>query len=222
MEQRAQLYFLCPDDENRIAYEKHLLSLDISAEFFKESDTFISKAQNLQPLGIVVDQKCLLGSSDKLKHFLSAADSVLPLLKVVRNKGTQEISAIVGTQNLSGPVLFKEFVENYCKRFNARVFRRETRFPRILDLYLADPETGKNMFPGVSVNISKHGMFVLTFDDWSTSENVLVDIIDSKNSIQRIESKICWKKPFTQTSGSFPGIGLYFERDYPDYLKEYF
>ena len=208
---------LCGDFFNHVKAmidQGKVLSPNIEIRIFVGLDEFANSLINIQTLqGCVFDQEIASSKDENHKRVLKILEDVkLPILSI-------------NSSNIFQGAVEKKILNNQWKQFEEALSRYSPRgmrsHPRkiayIKVLLMKTPTIPDRMLRCVTFDISLGGCFIVSMDDWNSSEILFLSFGDSKGFI---ESKICWRLPWGKSEWHLPGIGVKFINPSDDRLVD--
>ncbi len=160
--------------------------------------------------GILVDMPTYIRSSEEEKRLLTDLVGLFPALRLRCHEPTGEIRTLpfgAGCPGNIGPAIF---VQEYCINFVQRRIRSCERsllnIPALLNTSI--PVEQVSAEKTVTVNISRGGCFIISFEPWIVGDRGWLVLLALKDK-SPIQVEVCWVQLWGK-SNSLPGMGVRF------------
>jgi Tfp pilus assembly protein PilZ len=171
---------------------------------------FFSREMYCPLNGILVDMPTYIRSSDEDKRLLTDLVGVFPSLRLKCHDVSGEIRTLPFGTAYPGNIAPAFFVQNYCASFAQRrirtIERSQLNLPALLSATL--PMESPSGTKTVTVNISRGGCFLISFDPWNVGDRGWITLPDLQDSAP-IPVEICWIRLWGKCR-SLPGMGVRF------------
>jgi hypothetical protein len=211
----VRVLLLAEEGEARDAYVRELTGLKVLFDLIASPDELHERLFNTHYNGLLVDVPTMIRSTSKEKQRVNQALEWFPALKVLYNPQYGGVRGMHAGGTVSDNLSLADFVRDECARFPARSLRLAIRAEIICNvLLLARPDQpAKEAERSVTVNLSEHGCFVVTVNDWLAGGRVWLEFLEF-GGIGVIEAKVRWQRPWGE-SMRLPGFGASFPSPSP-------
>jgi len=161
--------------------------------------------------GILIDIPTYIKSSIHTKELMANIEDIYPAARIRYNAESKEMELT----NLSkrSQMSLKEFLENYCAKFDARRLRKHRRLLLNLNLRLLWKHKGESKeFLCTSINVSESGLFIVDrASGLAIADNVKIQIMElSKKHF--LHGTVVRKLGWGEMHFHAPGFGIRIDR----------
>ncbi len=186
-----------------------LSSLAVDVQTFRSVSEFRQQCTRTPYSGVVVAFRMLRGLSTHDKLFLNELENSFPILRVVRQAGTQTYNGITqGSMMSKGESIFQFFVEEKCLKFHARGVRKEVRCRVNLRLMISPSREMKDWVRrACTYNVSENGMFIIEPEVRENGTDIWLTAAGFDDPTP-MRGRVCWRSPWSASTGHLPGYGI--------------
>lgn len=208
---KTKLLLIAEEGASRLAYLEALCCLDVEVDCVSSPDEITGSLAQAPYSGLLIDVPTMIRCECRDKNRITRIMGRFPVLRLMYDPSFGGIRGLSqgGTMRDNRDVV--DFVEHECKPFPPRSIRVVQRRDLVFNvrLYTSEldiPDRGERT---VTMNVSEHGCFVLTVNDWRLQAPAWL-VVDEFEDRTPIEIRVRWRRQWG-TPFQLPGIGVTFE-----------
>jgi PilZ domain len=215
----APLLLIAGDDERRWRYAEVLSKLDVTFDEIDNLCDLKDQTRTTAYSGILIDiatqARCPARIREKVNHILD----LYPVARLQWDTDRNRVKALIPVQHDEDDS-FKFFTQRYCPTIQPRTTRGVERIRLNFNLQLSLTRDGltDNPTPTITLNVSHHGCFICSSEDWEMGQHVWFILNELKDKTP-ICGRVCWLIPWGEKM-RIPGIGVEFTEIQKPQLEE--
>lgn len=194
----------------RDAYVEVLDDINVSVDCIASPDEITEALVESSFSGLLVDIPTMIRCECRDKNRITRIMGRFPVLRLMYNPAYGGIRGLAHGGTIKDNRNLADFILYECVPFYPRSIRVAERKDIVFNVKLLDElDNEEKAELTVTVNVSEHGCFVYSVNDWNVDSTAWM-VINEFDDATPIEMKVCWKREWGQ--GMFmPGIGARFE-----------
>ena len=190
------------------AFETEEVTVDTISSLADLYDVLKQSAYN----GIMVDVPTIVKATNEEKVVVNELLEMFPVVRLNWDARHNKVRPLFYGRPTADTYTVRDFIDNECNRFEARIARVTPRHPIHLNVLLFKEGRGVNRSPERSItqDISESGCFAIAFEDWRDVSSAWIIFQDFKDRTP-IQAEVKWQIHWGDQK-RIPGLGLAFVR----------
>lgn len=208
---KTRLLLVSETGLSRSAYTDVLETLDVDVDCIASPDEMTDALADARYSGVLVDVPTMIRCQCDNKNRITKIMNRFPVLKLMYDPAHGGVRGLAHGGTFKDNRNLSDFVLHECVPFEPRSIRVAKRQPVVFNVMLLD-EIGCGDLNGertVTVNVSEHGCFVYTVNDWTMFSPAWM-VVNEFEDKTPIELRVRWQGQWGMNM-CLPGIGTSFE-----------
>ena len=208
---KTRLLLIAEEGLSKSAYLEVLRGLDVEVDCVSSPDQICGALVDSPYSGLLIDVPTMIRCECSDKNRITRIMDRFPVLRLLYNPAYGGIRGLSHGGTMSDNRDLVDFVLHECIPFSPRSIRVAHRYELVFNVLLLrkekeEPEAGERT---VTINVSEHGCFVVSVNDWRLNGPAWL-VINEFDDRTPIEIRVRWQRPWG-TPCRFPGFGATFE-----------
>lgn len=208
---KTRILLVSETGKARFAYTSILNTLDVDVDCIASPDDMTDALVEARYSGVLVDVPTMIRCQADNKNRITEIMNRFPVLKLMYDPAHDEVRGLAHGGTVRDNRNLADFVLDECVPFEPRSIRVVTRKDVVFNVLLlkesqSDFEQSERT---VTVNVSEHGCFVYTVNQWSLFSPAWL-VVNEFEDKTPIELKVRWQGAWGRQM-RLPGFGATFE-----------